>query len=188
MVVNNNLDNRCSALESFRSNRPKPEVKPDVKPQVEVSQPAEADKVEVSKPQEQTAPPVAAEPETAPKQKHSFFQKCKDLYASFKKGMVTGWEYTVGTAKGLLYGGIAACSVLGGDAIINAVKNLKAGKLAEAAAESAPKIAKTFSTKGKVIAGIVGAAVMAYQLFQAHLNSNEKCADIDHRWGTGHNK
>ena len=64
---------------------------------------------------------------------------------------------------------------------------MKAAKVAETVAENAPKIAKTFSTKGKVIAGAVGALIMGYQLFKSHLNSNEKCADVDHRWGTGHN-
>lgn len=184
MVVNNSVTgNRSATFEAFRANHPAAEPP---KP-AEVAKPAEADKVEITKPAEEAAEPAKTEPEAAPKKKRSFFQKCKDAYAGFKKGIITGWEYTVGAAKGIVYGGAAVCSVLGVDAIVNAVKRVKASKVAEAVAENAPKVAKTFSTKGKIIAGVVGAFVMGYQLFQAHLNSNERCADVDHRWGTGHN-
>ena len=189
MVVNNSVSgNRFATFESFRANRPSVETpKPaEVTTSAEVTKPAEADNVEITKPAEQSAPPAAVEPEDAPKKKRSFFQKCKDFYAGFKKGIITGWEYTVGAAKGIVYGGAAVCSVLGVDAIVNAVKRVKASKVAETVAENAPKLAKTFSTKGKIIAGVVGALVMGYQLFQAHLNSNEQCAGVDHRWGTGH--
>lgn len=118
-----------------------------------------------------------------PKKKKSLIRKFKDGYASFKKGLITAGEYTKGTVKGLFYGGVVAGGVVGVDAIMGASKIIKSAK----AGELADKAVKVLSTKGKVLAGVVGLAVLGYNLFQASLNASEKKADIDHRWGSGHN-
>ena len=161
MVVNYSVDptNNCATLESFRSNRTQ-------QPTAPVNIPTELDKVEISEKAQEPAAPVE------PKKKRSFFQACKDTYASIKKSIITGWEYSKGIVKGTVIGGTAALGILGADAIVGAFK----------------KSATRFSWQGKLAAGVVALGTMGYQLFQAHLNSNEKSADVDHRWGTGHNK
>ncbi|MCD8377631.1 MAG: hypothetical protein LUB59_02450, partial [Candidatus Gastranaerophilales bacterium] len=106
------------------------------------------------------------------KRKTSLWQKIKNGYTSIKKGFITASEYFKGTLKGLIYGGAVGLAVLGADAVRGIVK----------------KSPKTVSTKGKIIAGLAGASVMAYNLFNANLNANEKKANVDHRWQTGHNK
>lgn len=171
MVINNNVEltNNYASLESFRSNKPvsQPKVEPAVvaeKPDVvEVKQPENSDK---------------------PKEKKSFIRGFKDCVASIKKFFVGVGEYTKGTVKGIVYGGIGAAAVLGADAIMGASKIIKTAK----AGETLNKAAKVLSLKGKVAAGAVGLAVLGYQLFKASLNATEKKADVDHRWGSGHNK
>lgn len=118
-----------------------------------------------------------------PKKKKSLIRKFKDGYASFKKGLITAGEYAKSTVKGVFFGGIAAGGVLGADAIMGATKIIKNAK----AGEAIDKAVKVLSTKGKVLAGIAGVAVLGYNLFQASLNASEKKAEVDHRWGTSHN-
>ncbi len=118
-----------------------------------------------------------------PKKKKGFIRKFKDGMSSFKKSCVVADEYAKGTFKGLFFGGIAAGAVLGADAIKGAskiIKDTKAGEIAE-------KAVKVLSTKGKVVAGALGLAVLGYNLFKASLNASEKKANVDHRWGSGHN-
>lgn len=138
-----------------------------------------ADKVEISKPAEEAVKEEAApidskkseEAQTAeqPKKKRSFFQKARDLYAGMKKMFIAQWEYTKGIAKGAVAGAIGAVAVLGVDAIRNTIKK-----------------APTFSTKGKVAAGAVATVAMGVNIFKAYLNANQKKAEVDHRWRTGH--
>ena len=170
MVINNSVDltNNYAALESFKSSRP---AQPTAQT---VSEPAKADSVQVS--EEAKA--------DKPKEKKSFIRRFKDGFAGIKKFFIGVGEYTKGTVKGLFYGGIAAGTVIGADAIRGAARIIKDAK----AGEAAGKAIKVLSTKGKVAAGIVGLAVLGYQLFKASLNATEKKADVDHRWGSGHNK
>lgn len=105
-------------------------------------------------------------------EKKSIWQGFKDDYTSFRKFFVTLGEYTKGTLKGLVYGGTAVVGILGTDALRGMVK----------------KSSKVPSTKGKIAAGIAGAAVFTYNLFNASLNANSRKANIDHRWQTGHDK
>lgn len=117
------------------------------------------DVVDVSKPTEK-------------KEKTSLWQRFKNGYTNFRKGLNRVGEYIVGTAKGLVYGGVTALAVLGADAIRGIVK----------------KAPKAISTKGKIFAGLAGAAVLIGNVFNANLKANEKNAGLDHRWQTGHNK
>lgn len=169
MVINNSVDltNNYATLESFRSSKP-------AQPKAEtVTEPAKADTVEVSE-----------EAKKEPKEKKSFIRSFKDGFASIKKFFIGVGEYTKGAVKGLFYGGIAAGAIVGADAIKGAARIIKDAK----AGEVAGKAVKVLSTKGKVAAGVVGLAVLGYQLFKASLNATEKKADVDHRWGSGHNK
>ncbi len=106
------------------------------------------------------------------KEKTSLWQGFKNGYTSFKKFLITSAEYTKGTLKGLVYGGVTALTVVGADALRSVAK----------------KSEKTLSTKGKVFAGVAGVAVFALSMFKANLNANSKKADVDHRWQTGHNR
>ncbi|MCM1265635.1 MAG: hypothetical protein NC200_05490 [Candidatus Gastranaerophilales bacterium] len=105
-------------------------------------------------------------------EKKSGWQKFKDGYTSFRKGLVTIGQYAAGTLKGLVYGSAAACAVLGADGLRGIIK----------------KSPNYISTTGKVLAGVVGAAILVGNLFNANLNANSKKAELDHRWKTGHNK
>lgn len=175
MVINNNVDltNNYASLESFRSNKPVSQPSAEV-----VSAPVKQDEVAIS--------PETKQPEPADKteEKKSFIRKFKDGMASIKKFFIGVGEYTKGTVKGIFYGGIGAGAVLGADAIMGASKIIKNAK----AGEVAGKAVKVLSTKGKVAAGVVGLAVLGYQLFKASLNASEKNANVDHRWGSGHNQ
>ena len=182
MVVSYGIDpnNKCATLEHFRSNKPKQSVQAQPTP-VETAA-VSTDKVEVSEQLSESTPK---------KKKPSLIRRFKNFVSGVKKFFVTAWEYTKGTAKGIFYGATAAAGILGIDGVMNAVKNMKAKKLFENAAEAAPKViekTKRFSTKGKVFAGIAAVATLGYQLFKSSLDVSEKTADIDHRWGTGHNK
>ena len=106
------------------------------------------------------------------KEKTSAWQKFKNGYTSVTKGLITVGEYAKGTVKGIVDGSVAALCVLGADALHGLVK----------------KSPKPVSTKGKVAAGVAGAAVFALDLLNANLCANAKKADVDHRWRTGHNK
>ncbi len=129
-----------------------------------------------NKPNFTSATDVAAAPKQEvvaeePKKKTSLWQKTKNFITGIKKGFITAGEYIVGTVKGVFYGAIGAAGVLGVDAVRNAVKKT-AG----------------FSTAGKIIAGVVGLATLGYQLFNANLNANQRKAEVEHRWATGHNE
>lgn len=117
-----------------------------------------------------------------PKKKKSIIRKFKDGFSSVKKFFIGVGEYAKGAAKGIFYGGIAAGGVLGYNAIKGATKIIKDAKAGEVVDK-----AKVLSTKGKVAAGALGLAVLGYNLFKASLNASEKKADVDHRWGSGHN-
>ncbi len=192
MVVSYGIDSNsnCASLESFRSNRPKPEVKT---PPVSVeTAPIEPDKVEVSAQAEQ--PKTQVEDAPTPKEKKvSLVQRFKNCVAGMKKFFISSWEYTKGTAKGLFYGAVAAAGVLGADAVIGLAKNYNqmtnvVENVAPEAMGTAKKTAKLLSKKGKFFAGLAAVATFGYQLFKASLNVSEKSAAVDHRWGSGHNK
>lgn len=151
----------------------------------------------------QGAQSQAQAPQTNPMQpdKAAFSNEVKPEQKSEKKGVVRGFknlvggikkffvnvgEYAKGTAKGLFYGAIGAAGVLGVDALRNGFKEIKRIKAGKVAAEG--NKFKYLSGKGKVAAGVVALAVMGYQLFKASLNASEKRSDVDHRWGTPHNK
>lgn len=118
-----------------------------------------------------------------PKKKKGIIRKFKDGFSSVKKFFIGVGEYAKSTVKGLLYGGIAAAGVVGVDAIMNVTKIVKGANTGEFVG----KTVKVLSTKGKVAAGAVGLAVLGYNLFKASLNVSEKNANVDHRWGSGHN-
>jgi hypothetical protein len=120
--------------------------------------------------------------------KKSIIRKFKDGFSSIKKFFIGIGEYTKGAVKGLLYGGIAASSIIGIDAVKGATRIIKDAKAGNLISNGAKEAVKVLSTKGKIVAGTVGLGVMAYQLFQASLNASEKKAGVDHRWGSGHNQ
>ena len=107
-----------------------------------------------------------------PQEKKSAWQKFKHGFTSVEKFFITAGEYIKGTAKGLFYGAATALCVVGADAVRGIFKG-------------APN---ALSTKGKILAGVAGSAVLGGHLFNANLNANQKKAEVDHRWGVGHNE
>lgn len=114
--------------------------------------------------------------------KKTFFGRIRGFWAGIQKFFTGAVEYTKGSAKGIYYGSMAAVGVLAADGAVGAIKMLKAAKSGDAA-KSAMNF---FSKKGKIGAGVAAATVLGYQLFKSYLNFNEKKAQIDHRWQTGH--
>ena len=165
MVVNFANGYNFKGMDEFRNQFPHTIPDPVVPaPSVDTT-----DKVEIT-PDNESVQQTTTQPEAPKKKKRSFFQRMRDLYASFKKGVINATEYSKGTCKGIVSGAIGVTAVLGVDSMINLIK----------------KAPNHLSTKGKVIAGVVGAVCMGVNLFKAYLNANEKKAQIDHRWQTGH--
>ncbi len=194
MVVNNNPDmtNNYGSLEAFRSARPNRQT-------VEkVSVEQVPDKVEISKEPPAQAPQPEQSTEKPKKKRRGIIQGFKNIIAGIKKFGVATAEYTVATAKGLVYGTIAAAGVLGIDAgfgIANIIKDAKKVPIndgVEAIAENAPKFVKNaskiISKKGIFGAAAAGIATIGYQWFKASLNVSQRNAAIDHRWGSGHDE
>ncbi len=109
--------------------------------------------------------------EEQPQKKKGFFTRVKDGFINFRKGCIDFFHIVGGTAKGIVLGSLSAGVVLCGNALKNTVK----------------KAPKTLSLGGKVLAGLVGTAVLAYNVVKAKLNANQEKANLDHRWETGHN-
>lgn len=192
MVINNNpnLNAKYSTLETFKSNR--------VKPQTTVKQEPEIDQVEIKEEQPDQEPkkeqaPQYREPERPKKKNRSIVQGFKNVIAGIKKFGVATYEYTIATGKGLFYGAIAAAGVLGVDAGVGIYKLAKDSKgnlsnILKEGAENIPKELKILSTKGKIGAALAGIGTIGYHWFRASLNVSEKSAAIDHRWGSGHDE
>lgn len=193
MVINSNPDvtSNYASLEAFRSTRPKMQS-------TSVRASVEPDKVEI-KQEKEVETPKQEQPEKPKKKRRGIIQGFKNIIAGIKKFCIGVAEYTVATAKGLVYGTIAAAGVLGIDAglgIANIIKDAKAKPPVEEGAElleeSAPKLTKK---AGKIISkkGIFGAAaaaisVLSYHWFKASLNVSQRGAAVDHRWGSGHDE
>src|SRR5574344_2835230 len=136
----------------------KVQTAPVSQPVTQIKAEAKPDTVELSQNQ--------AKPE-----KRGIITSFKDAYTNVKKFFITTGNMIEGAAKGIVYGTIAGGAVLGGAAIKNLIKR-------------APK---TLSVKNKFLAGAVAATFVAGNLIAAKLNANEKNANVDHRWQTGHN-
>lgn len=119
------------------------------------------------------------------KEKKSLWRGFRNFAAGVQKFFISTGEYLKGAVKGLLLGGASAASIIGASAVINRVKDIKAFKDV-VNTRSLLKTPMKASTKGKVIAGAVGLAVLGTSLFKSYLNSNEKNSNVDHRWNTGH--
>ena len=103
--------------------------------------------------------------------KKGFGSRLKDSFINFRKAVIDVTYILGGAIKGALYGGLTAAGVAGGVAVKNIVQ----------------KAPKTLGIGGKIIAGVVGLAVMGGTIFNAKLDANERKAQLDHRWETGHN-
>ena len=107
-----------------------------------------------------------------PQKKKGFFTRLKDGFINFRKSCIDIFHIIGGAAKGIVLGTLSAGVVLAGNAVKNIVK----------------KSPKKLSLGGKVLAGVVGTAVLAYNIVKAKLNANQSKANLDHRWETGHNE
>ncbi len=131
--------------------------------------------------------PVQSHSAEAPvkKEKKSLWKGFKNAVAGVQKFFIKTGEYAKGALKGLFWGGAAAASIRAGSAIVNKVRDLKlfGEVMNKRAILKAPMKA---SPKAKLIAGAVGVGILGVNLFKSYLNSNEKGANVDHRWNTGH--
>ena len=93
------------------------------------------------------------------------------------------------TAKALFYGATTAVGTLAGAWLVGTLpRAVKAGKFAKNGGwqEIFKHPIKNVSKTGKIVTGVLTAGVMALHLIKGWLKSNEKTANIDHRWKTGH--
>ena len=115
----------------------------------------------------------------------------KPKKASFIRRAISGvakFFATVGqmikaTGKALFYGTTTAVSTLAVAWLAGPLpRAIKAGNVAEVLKHPVKNIGKA----GKIVTGVLTAGVMALHLIKGWLKSNEKTANIDHRWKTGH--
>jgi len=107
-----------------------------------------------------------------PKEKKGFFNRLKEGFINVRKFFITTGYMIGGTVKGAFAGAVGGAATLGALAVKNMVKK-------------APEVL----TKGnKVAAAVVGAGILAIELIKAKLNANDRGADLDHKWRTGHDR
>ncbi len=111
---------------------------------------------------------------------------------SFKEGIASVWKFFAtankmvqASIKGLVYGAITGAAFLGGSWLFKT--------LPKAFTKEGPKFSQiirhplnNIAKSGKVMAGIAGGAVFAYQIVAGKLAANQKTAVIDHKLKTGH--
>ena len=115
------------------------------------------------------APQAMAE---APKEKKGFFNRLKEGFINIRKFFITTGYMIGGTVKGAAIGAVGGMATLGALALKNTIKK-------------APEVL----TKGnKFVAGAVGVGLLAIELVKAKLNANDRGADLDHKWRTGHDR
>ena len=108
----------------------------------------------------------------APKEKKGFFNRLKEGFINIRKFFITTGYMIGGTVKGAAIGAVGGMATLGALATKNMIKK-------------APEIL----TKGNKAAAIaVGAGLLAIELVKAKLNANDRGADLDHKWRTGHDR
>ncbi|HNW26469.1 MAG TPA: hypothetical protein PLG15_07125 [Candidatus Gastranaerophilaceae bacterium] len=146
----------------------------------------------------------------ADKKKYSF----KTFIADVADAWINFKEITKGIFKGLLVGGVATTFGLFIDKMSSGLKAAGKFKPAEKVAEAAAKkftiwtaVASKFknnkdilscelsvfkkafakgSTKGKIVSGLIGAAILTGYIIAARLRANLKTADVDHALHEGH--
>ena len=102
-----------------------------------------------------------------PKEKQSIFKKISNGIANIKKSFVSFGEHTKGVFNGIGKGAVVGSLIYTGGALIN---HFNKGQ---------KKIHNV------VLATIGAAATLGLNVWNGHLNANEKMTDIEHRW-TGH--
>ena len=107
-----------------------------------------------------------------PKEKRGFFNRLKEGFINIRKFFINAGYAAVGTAKGVVAGAIGGLAVLGGAAVKNMVN----------------KAPQTLTKGNKVLAGVVGASLLGVELIKAKLKANDRGADLDHKWHTGHDR
>ena len=121
----------------------------------------------------------------------SVAQQPKPKKASFVRRAISGvakffaaaGQMIKATAKALFYGAATAAGTLAGAWLVGTLpKAIKNGNVAEVLRHPVKNIGKA----GKIVAGVLTAGVMGLHLLKGWLKSNEKTANIDHRWKTGH--
>ncbi len=104
-------------------------------------------------------------------------------------------EIAKGTIKGLFYGTLTGLTFAGGAWLFGSIprgfKELSkikglGNKLKGLKSEAIKNTFKSISPKGKLIAGIAGASVLAFHFIKGILNKNKKNANIEHALNTGH--
>jgi len=107
-----------------------------------------------------------------PKEKKGFFNRLKEGFINIRKFFITTGYMIGGTIKGAAVGAVGGAATLGALALKNTAKK-------------APEVL----TKGNKAAAIaVGAGLLAIELVKAKLNANDRGADLDHKWHTGHDR
>ncbi|MBQ6516489.1 hypothetical protein IJI31_04855 [bacterium] len=107
-----------------------------------------------------------------PKEKKGFFNRLKEGFINIRKFFITTGYMLGGAVKGTAVGAVGGAATLGALALKNTIKK-------------APEVL----TKGnKVAAAAVGVGILAIELVKAKLNANDRGADLDHKWRTGHDR
>lgn len=141
------------------------------------------------------SPQVYAQPQE--KQNAGVVQSFKNIVAGVKKFFTAASEYTVGTVKGLVLGGIAAGVTYAGIWTANIIRagSQDTSSVDKAVTdETAKEVLNTLNKIKNARPGMAGTAIalgigslpVIYSLYGASLNVSEKTAGIDHKYNTGH--
>ena len=124
---------------------------------------------------EQVLPRYYEQPQAmaeTPKEKKGFFNRVKEGFVNIRKFFITTGHMTWGAIKGTAIGGVTGLATLGALALKNTIKK-------------APEVLTKWN---KAAAAAVGAGVLGIELIKAKLNANDRGADLDHKWHTGHDR
>lgn len=113
-------------------------------------------------------------------------------HTTFKEKIANVWKFfsvtnkmVAASVKGLFYGAATGATFLAGSWLFKS--------LPKAFTKEGPKLWQTIrhplahiSKKGKVIAGLAGTAVFAYNVIKGKFDANQNTAVIDHKLKTGH--
>ncbi|MBQ9245529.1 hypothetical protein IJ182_04600 [bacterium] len=110
-----------------------------------------------------------------PRKKEGPIKKLKRAIANFKKGCATVAEYAKGIARGVVLGAVGFCATFGGGEAINAIKTFAAK---HSKSDVVPKLIKHHKGVGIV----VGAAILAANIWKASLKATDARSDIHDRY------
>lgn len=123
-----------------------------------------------------------------PEQEHHPVRSFKSFMASLKKFGVGFSEYGSASVAGVAKGAVAGGLTYGALSLVGLIKKNGKKQVAEGVQEAAKAVSKWPKIGKFLAAGIVGTGTLLVSLYDASLKVSERNANIDHKYGVGHDK